>query len=243
MFVQNEDTIFKGSPTQKEIANAMNKLFKDRWARSFSYTKSKPTLMKNIDIEKSLPYVNNRKELAKYLTYLTRISIDMNTFCQSKTPTDIYMEVQHWESKGGYCIYMSALFYGLLIRNNIVDASNLSYYQGFYDFDIPKNDDRFAIARMMFNERQIGIHAWLTLKDSLIDLTASQNRTVFDFDFGKAPIILGKFPSGYNLFGFKESKDTLEAYWKRFADHKGMSVDEWFSMHEKACTAVFELEK
>lgn len=243
MFIQNEDSIFKGNPTKKEIANAMNKLFKDRWVRSYSYTKSKPTEIKNIDIEKALPYVNNREELAKYLTYLTRVAIELDRYSQSKTPLDIFKEVQHWDSQGGYCIYMSSLLYGLLIRNNIVDASNLSYYQGFYDFDIPKNDDRFIIARMMFSERQIGIHAWLTLKDSLIDLTASQNKTVFDFNFGDTPIILGKFPSGYNLHGFKESLETLEAYWKRFADHRGMSVDEWFTMHEKACNTVFELEK
>ncbi|MFJ7982382.1 hypothetical protein ACIQ1D_19150 [Lysinibacillus xylanilyticus] len=240
MYKQKEDIVFDGSPTKKDLTKAINEMFKNRWTRSYSYLKSKPIQAKNIDIKNALPYVKNNPKLGDFLLYVTTLAIEIDSV-QSDIPLDIYNEVNYWNfEKGGYCMYMSVLLYGLLTRNNVVDASNLSYYQGFYDFDIP-NDERFAIARIVFNERQMGVHAWLTLKDSLIDLTASQNKTVFDFEFSEAPIILGKFPNGYNLFGFKENQETIEWYWKLFAEHRGMTVDEWFTMHERACAEVINL--
>ncbi len=211
MFKQKDDIVFGNKPTTKDITKAVNEIFKNKWTRSYSYLKNKPILAKNISIEKALPYVNNRLKLIDYLEYLTKISVEIDSYVQSDIPLDIYEEVNYWNfDKGGYCIYMSVLFYGLLVRNKIVDESNISYYQGFYDFEVPKSN-RFAIARMAFGERQMGIHAWVTLKDSLVDLTANQNKTVFDFG-GDLPIVLGKFPVGYNLFGFKENKETIKQY-------------------------------
>ena len=221
--------------SQKDIVSSINSLFKHHWIRGNSYIKQNPELMRS----KKLSGLIKERETVNILGYINTLvnSIERNHF---KELNDIHPlignELSHWDEEGGLCIYISVLTYGLLTRTNTIPKSNINYYQGYYDFKLREDFPPF----IPFPERQLGLHAWLTVNGSLLDLTANQNKTVFDFQFDKINMILGEFPSGYNLYGFKESEETIEAYYKLFNEWCGLTIEEWFDLHTNAMNELLK---
>lgn len=224
--------------SQKELISFVNTFYNKNWIRGNSYTKQKPNLMES----KTLPDIVKTKEMAIALYYLHQLvkSSDTNNFSTlDNIDTMVGNELRYWEDKGGYCIYVSILAYALFTRNHILSPSDISYFQGYYDFKLREDFPSF----IPFPERQLGIHAWLVVKGSVLDFTANQNKTVFDFKFTDLEMVLGEFPKGYNLYGFKESEKTIEGYYKLFSEHIGLSVEEWLERHTKVMNELYTLDE
>lgn len=225
---------------QNEIVHYINNISNEYWMHEGSYDK------KNISLMRSSPLteINNKnKEMSMALFYIyqlvkTNDASDFNNF-DNNIDGLVRNELMYWESKGVYSIYINILAYAIFTRCNILKQSDISYYQGYYDFKLRKDFPTSFI----FSERQLGIHAWLTVKDSVFDLTANQNKVLFDFQFKDSDMIVGEYPEGYHLYGFKESEKTIYSYISLFSEKANLCVDEWVGLHIKAMRKLFSLDE
>lgn len=222
---EKRDFIFSKNISQKEVIKLVNDMFKQHWYRDYSYIKQRPKEMQSSKIPQQIK-TKHFVDLFYYLNYLVDTTTHGFTF-QHIENDQVRKEVQHWEREGGYCIYMSILFYGLVTKLGWLDKAEIAYYQGYYDF---KGNQALAAFIPAF-ERQIGVHAWLCINNSVIDLTANQNANTFDGQISKMDIILGEYNKGYKLVGYKETDTTIAWYMQQFSGFVGMTVEEWLDFH------------
>lgn len=212
--------------SEKEVLERISAFFEERWFKNQSYGLHRLKEMKSQPL--SVPPV-----LKRILLYTQELSsiIDMNS--SDKVPYELQRETLHWEQKDGFCIYMSVLIKALFSELDKKNAGRLVYYQGYSDV---KTMNPFA--KMVFGERQFGLHAWLTFENRVIDPTASQHNHSITFEFGKLNMVLGKFPKEYRLTGFKETDETIAQYIHLFATQANKSEEEWLESHLAALAAM-----
>jgi len=206
----------------EQIIEFISKQFRRKWKTSFLYKKknvkkfdSKPlnnTLMRDIDFTKFIAYISN---IYDYL--LTGDTHGIEEW--------IIKEVEEWEIKGGMCIYLSVLLYSLLSSELKICTDCLRYVQGFYRHDIREDYPSFFPWAGQHN----GIHSWITLDDSIIDIAIRQQEYFFDFK-GK-PFVLGDIPEGLTYMGFIESKVIVNGYIREILDFSKMHYDTWIRKH------------
>jgi len=211
--------------SQKEITSTINNMFKEHWKRGYSYNKRKPQSMRS----KHIPALMRQPQFAHYASYMQIMANSMHQYSFSRHHDDVKKELTHWDSEGGYCIYMSVLLYGLLTRDKVISTEDISFYQGYYDFPLREDMPSF----FPFPKRQLGIHAWLTVAGSVVDVTANQNMQFFDFKFNKLDIILSEYPKEYKLVGFKETEETINSYLEFFSGFLGLTIEEWIEFHKR----------
>lgn len=207
--------------SDKEIVERMSVFFEERWCKNQSYGLHRLKEMKSQPLKSLSPVLHCILRYVKELSSLTD-----NNYSTDKVSLTLQEEVSYWERQNGYCIYISVLIKVLFSKLNEKDADKLVYYQGFSDI---QTDNPFA--KMIFGERQIGLHAWLTYENRVIDATASQHSHSILFDFGKLPMVIGTFPKTYRLAGFKENDETITEYTQRFAAQVNKSEEEWLESH------------
>lgn len=232
MMLMERDVVLSNNPSQKEILKGINNLFKKHWLRGYSYIKRNPQSMRS----RNLPHSIQTPLFAQYALYMQMLDKNVDKdFCEISP--EIKKEVQHWNNEGAYCIYMSILFYALLRKSKLVKEEDVSFYQGYYDFQLRDDFPTF----LSVSERQIGIHAWLTIQGSVVDITANQNSYLFDFGFKEISVILGNYDPDYRLVGFKETQDTINTYLKKFSDYSGKTIDEWINSHHKESAVQMQM--
>lgn len=220
------DVVLDKVATDKDITLHIYDTLKKHWKRGYSYIKRKPHLMRSKQVSNS---VRNEK-FVQYIVYMHDLAEANERHNYKTLPSQSGKELKHWDENGGYCIYLSVLLYGLLTKYNIVSKDEIKYYQGYYDFMLRDDFPSF----LPIPKRHIGLHAWITIDGSVIDVTANQNMSFFDFKFeSDINIILGKYPNKYRLVGFEETDKTIEEYFKMFSDFSSQSVDEWLEFHHQ----------
>lgn len=233
--ISEKDMVISKNPSQKELSSKLNIMFKDNWKRGYSYVKSKPQLMRS----KSVPDVMRQQLFAQYIAYMQTIAHSVINYDFSELSPKVVEEVCHWEGEGGYCIHLSVLLYGLTTKYNVFSKEDISYFQGLYDFPLRKDMPSF----LPLASRQIGLHAWLTVQGSVIDVTANQNMKFFDFGFTDISLILGEYHNDYKLLGYKETEETIDWYFELFSSHMGMTVDEWIEFHHEESKRMLEAQE
>jgi hypothetical protein len=130
----------------------------------------------------------------------------------------------HYDGEGGMCIYLSVVLYCLLYKAGYSEKS-LGYWQGYYS--APMTQPVYKMLTKM--EMTKGIHAFLTLDGTLIDMTIGQieDRYVFEGHY----FILGQELEGVEHFGFRETHDIVKEYARNFAKEVSMTYYEWVNAH------------
>ena len=217
-YVNNRDVVIKGEITEKEAVESIKNLFKDFWKVDVSYGLHRLKELKSdvvglpIAVNKILDFVSKLNNTVDHNLQIDTHNVDKRIFNQTK----------HYDSEGGYCIYMSVLTKTLVDLIAPKEAENFNYYQGYYVID---SENPFAT--MIYGKTQVGIHAWLTYKNKVLDTTASQHRHSITLPDNKYNMIIGEMPKSYKLKGFKETPKLVNEYKSMFAEQLNMSVSEW----------------
>ena len=175
----------------------------------------------------SIPECIKNKQMVNLFTYMNYL-IDTQdfTFDHIENPL-IRNELSYWANNGGYCIYMSILFIAVATNSGLLQKQDIHYYQGVYEY----RGNRDLVLLIPAFERQLGLHAWLCINNSVVDLTANQHASTFDGAISKLPIVIGEYNPNYKLTGFKETPTTIDWYMNKFSQFQHMSVDEWITYH------------
>ncbi|MEC2129338.1 hypothetical protein P9G84_10195 [Brevibacillus centrosporus] len=205
--------------------------FLDRWITGYDYRKATPESFKGKDIP---------AHIANHPMFYASI-IYMETLYKAVTHGDfddidqvVKDELISWESKGGQCIYLSTLLYMLLLYHELGTENNLSYVQGYY-IHLLREEYR-SLKVQILPPVHGGLHAWIVLDGSVMDISIRQEEDFFDFQ-GK-PFILGKVPEGLNLYGYREVRKTPKSYARMIAKGSGMKVEDWVQNHVSASLRI-----
>lgn len=145
----------------------------------------------------------------------------------------IRKQMKDYAANGGLCIYISIVIYCMLHQEGFTEEQ-LRYWQGYYDAAV----NQPFYEKLTDLERTKGLHAFLTLEDSIIDLTLGQLESLFVFQ--KHYFVLGDPIEGIDHYGYCEPHATVKAYARSFAKELGMTYYEWILMHKKSMLRVLQ---
>lgn len=145
----------------------------------------------------------------------------------------IRKELIHWESEGQLCLHLTILSYFLFEEFGLFTDKEMKLVQGYY-FHEARRDNPLAVA---IGNIHVGIHSWLSVKGSVIDLTIAQEREFFDFK--GMDVILGEVPEGMLLKGFQEPRKIAQRHLLRYANYIGLTPKEYLSLHKEECSSLF----
>lgn len=219
---------------QVDSTQAILDFFNTDWISSFDYTAGTTTTFKGSTLNKDLarnPFFH------KNLHYVMDIQNYIQDFMarprDSKLPKMTLDEITTWERNGGQCIYLSALLCELLLYDKVVSPDDIYLCQGYYKHECREDN---AIG-MLMGKTHIGLHAWLEIKGSIVDISIAQEDQFFDFK--GQPFILGEAPEGMDLIGFKEPRETAKNYCRKIARENGSVYLDWIKMHSQSSTRRF----
>jgi len=159
----------------------------------------------------------NISEFNKFVNYCFLLS-------RSFTDQD---EAARYQGRYGLSIYFSVLLYWLLTSYGVINEKKLNFCQGYYSFAVPEDSSGNVRYRA-------GIHSWLSMKGSVLDVTLWQ----YDFPEFKQQdrlprVITGRIPDNINLIGFEEDKSLAKEYARQFAKDSGLTFYNWLNHHRK----------
>lgn len=197
---------------------------------SFDYENGTPESFKGSMLDDDLA---RNPFLQKNLYYIMNIQDYIQYPKGNELPEMTVKEATRWDKDGGQCIYLSALLYCLLVNDKVVSPEDIHLCQGYYEHDCREDN----LIGMMMGETHVGLHAWLELKGSIIDISIAQEHEFFDFK--DKPFILGEVPEGMNLIGFRETNNTAKNYCRRIAKESGTVYLDWIKFHSQTATNMF----
>lgn len=213
------------SATRSDIVGFVyDQLHKLGWKTSFNYYMYRP--LKFLDKHLIIPEAN----LAEFNKFVNYCSLSANNF----TPLD---EVARYQERYGLSIYFSVVLYWLLVSYGVINEKRLSFCQGYYSFAVPNDHPDNAKYRA-------GLHAWLSLNGSVIDVTLWQ----LGFPGSETPnvrpaAIKGKIPENLNLIGFEENKSLAKEYARQFAKDSGTTFYTWLNQHKEKADLMDSVSK
>lgn len=197
--------------TEDDIVKGIDEIVKKNWIQSKEYKKELFTTFSS----KPLPQALLKNELfRKNIFYIDSLYRAVDNFCYSEflDNKEVINEACYWNDKGGFCIYLSVLLYGLLIYDGLCSEEDIHLVQGYTQYK-PN-----GVISQMFNVDTItNFHAWLSIKDSVVDISIRQERGYYEFKQGEE-IILGEIPEGIKFSGVKETKETVCRYFSKIID-------------------------
>lgn len=245
MFGDNEKNIkLSDNPSIWEINKAIYKAYKDDHFAGYDYRKHKPkiftgaalprSITSNDYFQSSINYVANIYEYIRhngagiFIGGLEAVP-ELKEYSKmlAKEAVDI-------ERAGELCIYCSVLLYSLLKVSCHICKDHLKYVQGCYKHPLREDFPSF----IPFSSTQIGLHAWVVIGESVLDLTIGQEDYFFDFR-GELPYIAGKVPEGLDLIGHEELDIVVQKYVKKYAAAAGIDADLWILKHRIASLQAF----
>lgn len=143
-------------------------------------------------------------------------------------------ELREWEHKGEICLYLSVVAYVLFEKLGVFSDKEMKLVQGYFLHEVQKeNVLAYAMGRI-----HVSVHAWLSIKGSVIDLSIGQERDFFDFE--EEDIITGIVPEKLTLKGFGEPKKVVQKHLKRYVNFANMQEEEWVEMHLSEANHMLE---
>jgi len=184
------------------------------------------TAYKGKDLEAS---IKKNPEFMKTVMYIAELfeSSEWNNRAV-KLPTfheKIRKELVKWEENGELCLYLSVACYALLEKSQVFNDREMKLIQGYF---LHKPDTDNALARMM-GDTHVGIHAWISIKGSVLDLSIGQERDFFNFN--EVAVVMGKVPEGMTFKGYQEPKKVLQKHIQKYAKFAELSEEEWRQLH------------
>lgn len=212
--------------------------FKDNWKTSSDYQISDPKTFKGAPLPEELRKNVHFKSGIYYISFLYEI-VSAYRKHDPLIPDSIIKELFWWEKRGGQCIYLSALLYALFLEGRVAKEQDMQFCQGVH---MHKCREDNPIGLMMGKEHA-GLHAWITVKDAVIDISIRQEELFFDFK--GTPIVAGEAPEGLNYYGFVETKDVAKGYCRDSAKEAGTYYLDWIKEHRLVASKVYSdfLEK
>lgn len=166
-----------------------------------------------------------RYTITTYGAYVTYIYDNWEEIVQCKNHKHLNNELIYIEQEGIACIYTSVLLYMMLKKQSEDLVQDINLIQGFYHHLL--REDFFSFIPM--NKNQQGLHCWLSYKSLIIDCSAvKQNKMFFEFDNA---LLVGFAPNGFELYGYKETEETILKYAEIFSKISFNSIDEWVMSH------------
>lgn len=223
--------------------------FLDRWITGYDYRKATPETFYGKDIPAHIAdhpmfYASIIYVETLYRQAMLRHSCENNEsewMNQAETNGElddidqvVKDELISWENKGGQCIYLSTLLYMLLLYHELGTENSLSYVQGYY-IHLLREEYR-SLKVQIWPPVHSGLHAWIELDGSVMDISIRQEEDFFDFQ-GK-PYILGKVPEGLQLYGYREVRKTPKSYARMIAKGSGMKLEDWVQHHVSASLRI-----
>jgi hypothetical protein len=142
-------------------------------------------------------------------------------------------ELVKWEANGEMCLHLSVLTYLLLEKYGVFTDKEMKLIQGYF-LHKARKDNPFASAIANIH---VGIHAWLSIKGKIIDLSIGQERDFFDFK--GMDVIIGEVPEGMTFKGFQEPRKVVQKHAKRYSKFLNMTDEEWIEMHVQEANQFF----
>ncbi len=101
------------------------------------------------------------------------------------------------------CAYTYQSFFIFLLRTySEIENDNIIYCQGYYDVTVNDLDTFLECGQA----GKIGLHAWLEVNDSVVDVSIKQIENERIYKFKEKPFyVLGKVPEGIEYNGFRET--------------------------------------
>ncbi|MGX5609945.1 hypothetical protein ACWKTZ_26610 [Bacillus cereus] len=206
----------------------INNIFSQKWYRSHSYTKGKSKVYGSKEIDQAA--IQNKDLFDRYIAYAKYLYDNTVTGIM---PKDLEEDAVRWDNEG-CCIYNSVVLYLLLTSDDVVRKENIQYVQGMAKctLSIPMLGMGVdSLGKPFTQERPYaGLHAWISIQESVIDLTTEQFQRIH-FRLGRDKYILGKIPKGMELIGFPETEHIVLKLAKKFAKSAKMELEEWIAFH------------
>lgn len=227
--LKNSETSSESFPIEKVIEFTAER-FKKEYKTSYEYTKDNIISYSSKELNKILESESSFAVSINYISTLFDYLLTGNTHDISN---DVLDEVTEWEIKGASCTYFSVLLYYLITIQNVACKDCVKLVQGFYRHEIRNDYPTFYPWAGQHN----GIHSWITIQNSIIDIAIKQQERFFDFK-GK-PYVMGEIPEGLIYMGWEESKDTALLYLNDILKFSKKNLHEWFNMHFKNSINAF----
>lgn len=222
--------IHKNKKPHSEAVKKVYSVFKKEWLTSYDYKTQKPLYYQS---QKAPGQLFNAQTIQPIL-YLTKLShaalYEDHNLVSSFLGKDslAWKEALKYNEKGGLCIYVSILFYYLLLETNEIPKNKLSFMQGYYHHEF--HDQH--IYKNMYQQGAFGLHSYILFDEYVIDTTIHQIAFNFyptehrEFNF------IEETTGNIDLYGFKETHKTVHKYAKKFARVFNMTTEEWIEYHK-----------
>lgn len=216
------------NPTEENANVTFSKVLNEseKWVTGYDYSKIDPVEYKS----KKMPGSKKRNfELASSLFYVQSISECIEYWKTETLDKQVSDEVEKWNNEGMLCAYTSVLLWCLLYENGVFNADEMRMVQGYY-----RHIDQGILATLgLFGDKpiyQCGLHAWVEVSGSVIDLSIVQEQSTFNFP--GLPAIVEDIPAGMELSGWREGKETVKKYARQIAKEQNMNYYEWINYHK-----------
>ncbi|WP_028560620.1 hypothetical protein [Paenibacillus pinihumi] len=171
-----------------------------------------------------------------YIQYLYANADKENVlYIDENTKQELYWH----QNNGGLCIYLSIVLYFLLRTYSEIENDNIIYCQGYYDVTVNDLDTFLECGQA----GKIGLHAWLEVNDSVVDVSIKQIENERIYKFKEKPFyVLGKVPEGIEYNGFRETHSCAKKYVKKMIKSNGIKREEWIHNHnQNALRVIYSL--
>lgn len=153
---------------------------------------------------------------------------------------DIAKEFLTYNDEGALCMFSSVLLYELLLADKELksfNAKTLKYIQGYY-----KHQTREGTFVRMMSPQLVGIHAFLTFNNAVIDTTIQQIEDEYDnaYMYFIAGEEGGKVASDIaQWYGVTEKTTTIDKYTQDYVQRFGYkNKKQWIKKHEDSIIKV-----
>lgn len=212
---------------EKLIASVSTALSEsNKWITSRNYSTVDPITYKT----KQLPIDKKSNiDYAASLFYVHRIAECVEFWKTDILDEQVSKEILKWNEEGMLCAYTSVLLWCLLYENEVFNEDEMRLVQGYHKH---KTQGMLGALGLFGNEPddRTGVHAWVEVSGSVIDLSIVQEQGTFDFPAETA--IIEEIPFGMELTGWQEGKEIVMAYAHQIALEQNMKYDEWIDYHK-----------
>jgi len=196
-------------------------VFRERWECSYDYLLVDPIWCESKSLNHSILVNADFMSAAFYMSFLADRAIN---YRMNDISDWARKEITTWDKSGGLCIYMSIVHYCLLWESGVKEE-RLKYVQGFY------THPSHGIMSLFTNTiQQSGVHAFITVDDSVVDFSINQEACVFNFMDGD--FIIGQIPETMELGGWAEDLSIVKKYARKIARSSGMTYYQWIRKHK-----------
>ena len=216
------------TPTKENLNATNSKVLNDsgQWITSYDYSNINPMEYKSKHLLESK---KRNFEYASSIIYVQTIS-ECIEFCKTDTlDKQAAEEALKWDDEEMLCVYTSVLLWCLLYENGVFSANEMKLAQGYFTHINQGILETLGVFGDVPSYK-LGLHAWVEVSGSVIDLSIVQEQSTFRFH--GIPSIIEEIPAGMELTGWEEGKETVKRYARQIAKEQNMKYYDWINYHK-----------